>query len=110
MNKPMGHITLDDLPDEARQIAEAIGIEALLALSAKLGGERVYIPLPERLAVAARNREIRAAFTGRNYRELAVKYGLTVRWIRAIVASEEDRSGPDTDVDADSVYKQAKLF
>ena len=108
MNQPMAHITLDDLSDEARQIAEAIGIEALLALSAKLGGERVYIPLPERLAVAARNRAIRAAFTGRNYRELAVKYGLTVRWIRAIVAGEEDSCG--TNPDADSVYKQAKLF
>jgi Mor family transcriptional regulator len=108
MPQPIDHIQIDDLPDECRQIAEVIGLDALLALSARMGGERIYIPRPERLAVAARDRAIRAAFTGRNYRDLAIQHGLTVRWIRAIV-SGETTSGDRAD-EREDVYKQAKLF
>ena len=107
MTTPKKDISLDDLPEECRQIAEAIGLEALLELSARMGGERVYIPLPERLATAARNRAIRAEFNGRNYRALAVKYGLTVRWIRCLVSGGQRDNGADP---SEPVYKQSKLF
>lgn len=105
--KPIPPIGLDDLPEEARQIAEVIGVDNLLALSDALGGEQLYVPRPERLAAARRNREIRAAFNGRNYRELAQRHGLTVRWIRTIVAGGD---APEEKPDSESIYKQAKLF
>jgi len=107
MTDPINDILPDDLPEECRQIAEVIGLDALLALSASMGGERIYIPLPERLASAARNRRIRAEFNGRNYRDLAIKYRLTVRWVRAIVAGE---NGAVDSHDERSLYKQQKLF
>ncbi len=100
-------ITIDDLPDECRQVADIIGLQALLDLSARLGGERVYIPLPDRLATAARNRKIRSEFNGQNYRALALKYNLTVRWIREIVSGENaEAQGRCTK----PVYKQRKMF
>ena len=107
MNAPAA-IDIGDLPEELRQIAEVIGVEKLLELSERLGGDRIHIPRPERLAVAARNRAIRAAFNGANYRELARRHGLTVRWIRAIVAGEDARERPETP--EDGVYKQSKMF
>ena len=101
------NVSIDDLPDECRQIADVIGLDGLLALSAKLGGERIYIPLPERLATAARNRAIRAAFNGRNYHELAIRYGLTVRWIRSIVSEKNSES---FDTLKKPAYRQTKMF
>jgi Mor family transcriptional regulator len=107
MTETTHHIEIDDLPDDARQIAEVIGLPALLALSARMGGDSIHIPHLSRLATAARDRAIRAAFNGRNYRELGIAHGITARWVRAIVAGER---GPESDSDQQSLYKQQKLF
>lgn len=80
------NINLDDLPEDCRQIAEVIGLEALVRLVKAYGGETLYLPKADRLAIGARNREIRKNFNGRNYRELARRYNLTETWIREIVA------------------------
>lgn len=82
-------IQLDDLPPELQEVADLIGFDNVLALVHARGGESLYIPKPERIAAAARNRAIRAQFNGRNYRELAARHNLTVTWVREIVA--EDR-------------------
>jgi len=101
-------ITLDDLTDESRQIAEVIGLDNLLALARWVGGGSIYIPKLGCLTRAERNRAIRAEFNGRNYRELAQKYGLTVRWVRALVSGQAaDGSAGDS---CESIYKQRKLF
>ncbi|MDA8140382.1 MAG: hypothetical protein M0036_17180 [Desulfobacteraceae bacterium] len=107
MTNTVANIEITDLPEDLRQIAEIIGLPALLALSARMGGDSIHIPHPARLATAARDRAIRAEFNGRNYRELAIRYGLTVRWVRVIVAGE---SGPDEPGAKKDVGKQLKLF
>jgi Mor family transcriptional regulator len=107
MNEVKLDIQPEDLSEEARQIVETIGLDALLALSRKFPGERIYIPEPARLAAAARNRAIRAEFNGRNYRELAVKYGLTTRWIRVLVGHADGDGAAEKD---DDPYRQMKLF
>jgi Mor family transcriptional regulator len=86
MNNEIDHIDIDDLPEDCREIAEIIGLDALRALSGVFGGDRVYIPSPERLCIPARNRAIRKDFNGTNYRALSIKYNLTKRWIRIIVS------------------------
>jgi Mor family transcriptional regulator len=74
-------IKIDDLPPEFREIAEHIGLEPALRLVEIRAGEGVYVPKPEKICRAARDRAIRAEFDGRNYRDLARKYGLTLfRW------------------------------
>jgi Mor family transcriptional regulator len=101
------HIEIDDLPEDLRQIAEIIGLPAMLALSAHLRGQRLYLPPPERLSIQARNRAIRSEFNGRNFRDLAAKHNLTVRWVRAIVTGE---NGPEEAAGREALYKQQKLF
>ncbi len=76
----------DDLPDELRYVADLIGMEALLRLIGGFGGSPLNLPTIGSIAKNARNRAICSEFNGKNYRELAVKYGLTVRWVRIILA------------------------
>lgn len=51
-------------------------------LREKLGGQELRIPAPDK---SARNASIRAEFNGRNVRELARKYGISVRMVYLIV-------------------------
>ena len=106
----MGHnfddIKPDDLPEECRQIAELIGFDALLKLIQARGGEHVYFPKLESVASAARNRAIRDEFNGRNYRYLAKKHGLTVRWVRVIVSNRKSK----TNEQRSAIQSQLSLF
>lgn len=79
-------LTLDDLREEQRQIAEVIGLDAYLELTRVFGGTTIYIAKAEEIVKRAdRDRQIREEFDGSNYAQLAVKYGLTEVWIRNIV-------------------------
>jgi Mor family transcriptional regulator len=107
MTHAIDHIDIDDLPDDCRQLADIIGLDALIALAERFGGDRVYIPMPGVLGKPARNREIRQAFNGSNIRELSVKYNLTERWIRVILSGgdADDAAGHEK-----KQYKQLTLF
>lgn len=82
---PLRGVTLEDIPEEYRDIAETVGLEAYLTLSVLCGGQNLYIPKREALERQARNREIRAHFNGGNYRALATQYRLSERQIRKII-------------------------
>lgn len=99
-------IQLDDLPEEWRQIAELIGLDDTLRLIEARQGEPIHCPKLQSVQRAARNRAIRAEFKkGADYRDLARKFGLTVRWVREILSGD---SGPCRAVKP--VDKQLKLF
>jgi Mor family transcriptional regulator len=68
-------VPMSDIPEEYRDIAEAIGLEAFTR----------YIPKRESLERNARDRDIRAHFTGGNYRALAAQFRLSERQIRKII-------------------------
>jgi len=79
---------MSDIPEEYRDIAEAIGLEAftrLTRLTLLCGGQNLYIPKRESLERNARDRDIRAHFTGGNYRALAAQFRLSERQIRKII-------------------------
>lgn len=82
---PLRGVTLEDIPEEYRDIAETVGLEAYLTLSVLCGGQNLYIPKREALERQARNRAIRAQFNGGNYRALAAQYRLSERQIRKIL-------------------------
>jgi len=98
-------IQIDDLPPDFRDVAETIGLEPALKLVQARGGEGVYVPKADKVCRAARDRAIRAAFNGSNYRDLARRFGLTVVWIRAIVGQGDDRPAG-----VDVVDKQIPMF
>lgn len=78
-------IRLTDVPEEYRDIAEAIGMEAFLRLTLLCGGQNLYIPKRESLEREGRDREIRARFDGGNYRALAAQFRLSERQVRKII-------------------------
>lgn len=78
-------IPMSDVPEEYRDIAEAIGMEAFTQLTLLCGGQSLYIPKRESLERAARDRDIRARFDGGNYRALAAQFRLSERQIRKII-------------------------
>ena len=72
-------VPMSDIPEEYRDIAEAIGLEAFTQLTLLCGGQSLYIPKRESLERNARDRDIRARFNGCNYRALAVQFRLSER-------------------------------
>ena len=79
------HIRTDDIPEEYRDIVDAIGMEAFVHLTLLCGGQTLYVPKRESLERGARDRDIRALFNGSNYRSLAAQFRLSERQIRKII-------------------------
>lgn len=78
-------LTAEMLPDNLwRQIAEAIGVEALYKLAQEVGGATIYVPKPESLVRPVRDAKIKEEFNGYNHLALAKKYDVTERWVRQI--------------------------
>lgn len=76
---------MDQLDEEQKALAGLIGMEAFRSLVRAFNGTPLYIPKIESVEKPVRDKLIRDEFDGRNYRELAHKYGLTETWIRNIV-------------------------
>jgi len=80
----------DDIPEEYRSIAAVLGIKAFVRLTQLCGGQNFYIPKLESLERSARNRELRARFSGGNYRALASQFRLSERQVRKIIRGEHN--------------------
>ena len=78
-------IPMSDIPEEYRDIAEAIGMEAFTQLELLCSGQSLYVLKWESLEWNARDRDIRARFDGGNYRNLAAQFRLSERQIRIII-------------------------
>jgi len=78
-------IALDELPEPYNAIARKMGVKAALVLNENFGGLAFYFPKLDKILVKKRDVLIREEFNGTNYSILAVKYGLTERWVREIV-------------------------
>lgn len=78
-------ITLDELDEEQRQIAECIGIENYQKLIKEFAGGALYIPKAETVTLERRNQLIKQKFNGYNYRELSLLFGLSSISIRRIL-------------------------
>lgn len=55
----------------------------------RLGGVQVYVPIERTLKRERLAREIRASFDGRNARELAQRFGVSLRQVQRVVLSVE---------------------
>lgn len=105
----LAHMTPELVRNEqARMIAEAIGVEAMIKVAKLIGGTRFYYPQADKLLRPARDRCIREDFDGWNYGQLAVKYGLTDKAIRDIcgkgqvvgqITLDDCRDGQDKEID-----------
>lgn len=84
-------ITLDDLDEDQRELAECIGIEAYKNLLRHYAGSVVVVRMPKRITLPVRDREICDKFNGYNYGDLAREYDLSEVSIRRIVSDEIPR-------------------
>lgn len=81
----------DDFAGEARRTGlwAIVGREALEALVKRFGGQEIYIPQERQYAVAVRDRRIwELRQEGKTISTLATEFGLTERWIWAIVRKQ----------------------
>ena len=82
-------VKLEDIPENQRDIAECLGIEAFIKLSKFCGGQTgIYIPKYYTLIKEARNRVIRQRYNKYNLKQLAREYCLSTQSIRQIVAEK----------------------
>lgn len=73
-------------PAFSKAVADVVATVLEEQLRTKFGGAELYVPKRAgSQSRAERDRLIRAQFNGGNYREIAQKFGLTVRQIRRIV-------------------------
>ena len=75
------HATEADLPEQCKEIASVIGVEATLALCDKLGGGPIYLPKVDRVEYNVLRKRIQAEYNGYNVKQLARKYNLCTRTV-----------------------------
>lgn len=96
LSSASGHNKLDPIAVLREELAAAAlchGVERVEDLTEelvrryvqRLGGLTVYVRNVRMLESERVAQEIRASFDGCNARELATKYGLSVRWVRKIL-------------------------
>lgn len=78
------NLTIEDIPNSHKDIAQHIGIDSFKKLVEIVGGSSLYIPKESSLTRPIRNRIIRERFNG-DYKTLARKYNITEAQIRNIV-------------------------
>lgn len=80
-------LTIDDVPENLKSVAYAIGIDAFRSLIKCAGGTSVYLPSERCITKPVRDRVIRESFCG-DYRELAKRFGISEVRVRKIVCEK----------------------
>lgn len=80
-------LTIDDVPENLKSVAYAIGIDAFKSLIKCAGGTSVYLPSERCITKPVRDRVIRESFCG-DYRELAKRFGISEVRVRRIVGEK----------------------
>ena len=85
-------ITLEDLQEKHRQIAECVGVEGLLNLIDMFGGNSIYIPQLREAVKLKVYQMIEDEFDGTNIKALSTKYDVSESTVYKIVR-EKLRAG-----------------
>ena len=82
-------ITSNDLPGDFREIAQLIGLGPTMKLLKQFGGAQLYVPKHESVTRPVRNRAIAAEFDGSNFKQLALKYKISIRQVYSVLRQEK---------------------
>ena len=80
-------LTIDDVPENLKSVAYAIGIDAFRSLIKCAGGTSVYLPSERCITKPVRDRVIRESFCG-DYRGMARRFGISEVRVRRIVGEK----------------------
>ena len=86
-------LTLDDLQEQHRLIAQAVGVEGLKQLTNAFGGTALYIPQKKELVKNKVYSMILKEYDGTNIRELAVEYGVSESTVYNVVRDKIIKGG-----------------
>lgn len=78
-------LTLSDLQENHREIAEVVGIEGMLKLCKAFGGSGIYIPQQKELVKNKVYSNIYKEYNGSNIKSLAAKYDVSEATVYNIV-------------------------
>lgn len=78
-------LTIEDLQEQHRGIAEAVGVAGLISLTDVFGGSSIYIPQKRELIKNRVYQNIQQEYDGTNIKELAVKYDVCESTVYNIV-------------------------
>lgn len=70
-------LKLEDLEEQYRAIARAVGLEGLKKLCDHFGGSSIYIPQTRKLIENRRETAIYREYDGSNIKQLAARYGVS---------------------------------
>ncbi len=70
-------LTIEDLQEQHRDFAEALGMENLIKLSEHFGGTSIYVPQKRELVKQRVYGMIRKEYDGTNIKDLASKYDVS---------------------------------
>ena len=90
MQNWIDEISVDDLPEEYRIIADIIGLENTLKLAEYVGGLQFYFRKLDTFIARKKEEYIRKHFNGRNHKELARATGYSERWVYEILRNGRD--------------------
>lgn len=78
-------LTIEDLQEQHRDFAEALGMENLIRLSEYFGGTSIYVPQRRELVKQRVYGMIRKEYDGTNIKELASKYEVSESTVYNVV-------------------------
>lgn len=84
-------LTLDDLQENHREIAEVVGVDGLKLLSAVFGGSSIYIPQYKELVKNRVYKHIYEEYDGSNIKKLAAKYDVSESTVYNIIRDKITR-------------------
>lgn len=76
---------LEDIPDRYRPIVDIVGVEKFIELAEYARGDELYFPKTETVLKCARNRYIKNQYNGKNDKELAATFNITVQQVASIL-------------------------
>jgi Mor family transcriptional regulator len=86
LNDWIKEVKLEEIPEEYRPWAEAIGVEAILRQAKFLGGNTRYFPKIDALTHATRDRLIIQDYrAGVKMTDLTAKYDISDSWVRRLI-------------------------
>lgn len=78
-------LKLEDLEEQYRAIARAVGLDGLKKLCDHFGGSSIYIPQRRKLVENRRETAIYREYDGSNIKQLAARYGVSESTVYNIV-------------------------
>ena len=78
-------VNKDDISQVLHRLYEIVGEEKFLEICKSYGGVSIYISVHGMVMMAGKNRDICRRFDGRNFKVLAVEYGISEQQVRRIL-------------------------